>query len=121
MNVSDTPKVTDTLIELFKIDMETQKDNPQGNASLAGAEFTWKYYAGSAAFKGRGQVRLKEWLLDGQKRSWDIDEESEGYTDITAGKAIRRAIRHKGRAKGDETQHLTYRIGEVPGFPVMLK
>ncbi|MFQ7649575.1 MAG: VaFE repeat-containing surface-anchored protein, partial [Clostridia bacterium] len=31
---------------LFKIDMETQKDNPQGNASLAGAEFTWKYYAG---------------------------------------------------------------------------
>ena len=46
MNVSDTPKVTDTLIELFKIDMETQKDNPQGNASLAGAEFTWKYYTG---------------------------------------------------------------------------
>ena len=46
LNVSDTPKVTDTLIELFKIDMETQKDNPQGNASLAGAEFTWKYYTG---------------------------------------------------------------------------
>ncbi|MCU6031344.1 MSCRAMM family protein, partial [Clostridioides difficile] len=46
LNVSDTPKVTDTLIELFKIDMETKKDNPQGNASLAGAEFTWKYYAG---------------------------------------------------------------------------
>ena len=46
LNVSDTPKVTDTLIELFKIDMETQKDNPQGSASLAGAEFTWKYYAG---------------------------------------------------------------------------
>ena len=45
LKVSDTPKVTDTLIELFKIDMETQKDNPQGNASLAGAEFTWKYYA----------------------------------------------------------------------------
>ena len=46
LKVSDTPKVTDTLIELFKIDMETQKDNSQGNASLAGAEFTWKYYAG---------------------------------------------------------------------------
>ena len=46
LKVSDTPKVTDTLIELFKIDMETQKDNPQGKASLAGAEFTWKYYAG---------------------------------------------------------------------------
>ena len=46
LKVSDTPKATDTLIELFKIDMETQKNNPQGNASLAGAEFTWKYYAG---------------------------------------------------------------------------
>ena len=45
LNVSDTPKVTDTLIELFKIDMETQKDAPQGDASLEGAEFTWKFYA----------------------------------------------------------------------------
>ena len=46
LNVSDTPKVTDTLIELFKIDMETQKDTPQGDASLEGAEFTWKFYSG---------------------------------------------------------------------------
>ena len=46
LKVADTPKVTDTLIELFKIDMETQKNNPQGNATLEGAEFTWKYYAG---------------------------------------------------------------------------
>ncbi|HBG7807789.1 TPA: hypothetical protein KRF04_002996, partial [Clostridioides difficile] len=46
LKVSDTPKVTDTLIELFKIDMETQKENPQGTASLAGAEFRWNYYDG---------------------------------------------------------------------------
>ncbi|HGT1577585.1 TPA: SrtB-anchored collagen-binding adhesin [Clostridioides difficile] len=46
LKVADTPKVTDTLIELFKIDMETQKSNPQGDATLEGAEFTWKYYAG---------------------------------------------------------------------------
>ena len=26
--------------------METQKSNPQGNASLEGAEFTWNFYAG---------------------------------------------------------------------------
>lgn len=49
LKVSDTPKVTDTLIELFKIDMETQKATPQGNASLEGAEFTWKYYWGRRA------------------------------------------------------------------------
>lgn len=46
LNVSNTPKATDTLIELFKIDMETQKHNAQGDASLEGAEFTWKYYDG---------------------------------------------------------------------------
>lgn len=46
LKVSDIPKVTDTLIELFKIDMETGKSDPQGNASLEGAEFTWKYYDG---------------------------------------------------------------------------
>ncbi|KPI55949.1 collagen-binding protein [Clostridioides difficile] len=44
LKVADTPKVTDTLIELFKIDKETQ--TTQGNATLEGAEFTWKYYAG---------------------------------------------------------------------------
>ena len=46
LKVSDTPKVTDTLVELFKIDMETGKATAQGNASLEGAEFVWKYYDG---------------------------------------------------------------------------
>ena len=46
LKVSDTPKVTDTLIELFKIDMETSNGTPQGNAALEGAEFVWKYYDG---------------------------------------------------------------------------
>ena len=46
LKVSDIPKVTDTLVELFKIDMETSKATPQGNASLEGAEFVWKYYDG---------------------------------------------------------------------------
>ena len=43
----------------------------------------------------------------------------EGYHDPTAGKAIRRAHRAKRtRSKG---RGLTYLIGEVPGFPVLLK
>ncbi len=46
LKASDTPKVTDTLVELFKIDMETSKSTAQGNASLEGAEFVWKYYDG---------------------------------------------------------------------------
>ena len=46
LKVADVPKATDISIELFKIDMETQNDTPQGDASLAGAEFTWRYYDG---------------------------------------------------------------------------
>lgn len=46
LNVSDVPKVTETLVDLVKIDMETGKATAQGNAALSGAEFTWHYYDG---------------------------------------------------------------------------
>ena len=46
LTVADTPKVTETLIDLFKIDIETGTSTPQGTASLEGAEFTWSYYDG---------------------------------------------------------------------------
>ena len=46
LKVSDTPKVTNTQIELFKLDMDTSKGTPQGKAALEGAEFVWKYYDG---------------------------------------------------------------------------
>ena len=62
LNVSDTPKVTDTLIELFKIDMETQKDAPQGDASLEGAEFTWKFYAGHYTADNLPSEPTKTWV-----------------------------------------------------------
>lgn len=45
----------------------------------------------------------------------------EGYHDPTAGKAIRRAYRAKCRGRGSKTRPLTFRIGELPGFPVILK
>ena len=62
LNVSDTPKVTDTLIELFKIDMETQKNAPQGDASLEGAEFTWKFYAGHYTADNLPSEPTKTWV-----------------------------------------------------------
>ena len=46
LKVGDTPIVTTTMIDLFKIDMETGKATAQGNASLEGAEFVWNYYDG---------------------------------------------------------------------------
>ena len=62
LNVSDTPKVTDTLVELFKIDMETQKDTPQGDASLEGAEFTWKFYTGHYTADNLPSKPTKTWV-----------------------------------------------------------
>ena len=62
LKVSDTPKVTDTLIELMKIDMETQKDAPQGNASLEGAEFTWNFYAGHYTADNLPAEPTKTWV-----------------------------------------------------------
>ncbi len=46
LTVKDQPKVTTTLLELLKIDMELKDSIPQGAASLASAKFEWKYYAG---------------------------------------------------------------------------
>lgn len=46
----------------------------------------------------------------------------EGYHDPTAGKAIRRADSSKFRRRTSaKVRRLTYRIGELPGFPVILK
>ena len=61
LNVSDTPKVTDNLIELFKIDMETSKGTPQGNASLEGAEFIWKYYDGYYTKNNLPKLPTRTW------------------------------------------------------------
>ncbi|WP_455055469.1 hypothetical protein [Merdimonas faecis] len=45
----------------------------------------------------------------------------EGYHDPTAGKAIRRAhFARKRRRTSAKLSRLTYRIGELPGFPVIL-
>ena len=95
LNVSDTPKVTDTLIELFKIDMETQKDNPQGNASLAGAEFTWKYYTGF--------YNKDKYVYGGSNPNTSFD--CSGLTQWCYGKAGI-SLPRTAQAQYDATQHL---------------
>ena len=62
LTVSDTPKVTESLLELFKIDMETKKTTVQGNASLDGAEFTWKYYDGLYNKDNLPDKATKTWI-----------------------------------------------------------
>lgn len=68
----DYPQSDPVRILLGKIDKETNKNKPQGSASLAGAEFTVKYYKGlydSDPAKS-GQVPA---------RSWVVKTDSDGY------------------------------------------
>lgn len=61
----DYPQSDPVGIVLGKIDKETNKNKPQGSASLAGAEFTIKYYKGlydSDPAKS-GQVPARSWVL----------------------------------------------------------
>ena len=62
LNVSDVPKVTETLVDLFKIDMETGKATAQGNATLSGAEFTWHYYDGFYTKDNLPEKATRTWV-----------------------------------------------------------
>lgn len=86
-------------VVLGKVDKETNKNKPQGSASLAGAEFTIKYYKGlydSDPAKS-GQVPARSWVLktnsegetafaDSLKVSGDeFYKNSSGYTTLPIG------------------------------------
>lgn len=61
----DYPQADPVRILLGKVDKETNKNKPQGSASLAGAEFTIKYYKGlydSDPAKS-GQTPARSWVL----------------------------------------------------------
>ena len=63
--LKDYPQSDPVRILLGKVDKETNKNKPQGSASLAGAEFTIKYYKGlydSDPAKS-GQVPARSWVL----------------------------------------------------------
>ena len=62
LNVSDVPKVTETLVDLFKIDMETGKATAQGDAALSGAEFTWHYYDGFYTKDNLPEKATRTWV-----------------------------------------------------------
>ena len=54
--------MTETLVDLFKIDMETGKATAQGNAALAGAEFTWHYYDGLYTKDNLPEKATRTWV-----------------------------------------------------------
>ena len=68
----DVPQSDPVHILLGKVDKETNKNKPQGSASLEGAEFTVKYYKGlydeDPATKGQSP-----------ERSWVLRTDEDGY------------------------------------------
>ena len=74
--LKDYPQADPVAVVLGKVDKETNKNKPQGSASLAGAEFTVKYYKGlydSDPAKS-GQVPARSWVLKTDK---------DGYCELT--------------------------------------
>lgn len=72
----DYPQSDPVSVVLGKVDKETNKNKPQGSASLANAEFTVKYYKGlydSDPAKS-GQVPARSWVLKTDK---------DGYADLS--------------------------------------
>jgi hypothetical protein len=61
----DYPQSDPVGILLGKVDKETNKNKPQGSASLAGAEFTVKYYKGlyDEDPATKGQTPARSWVL----------------------------------------------------------
>lgn len=61
----DYPQSDPVGILLGKVDSETNKNKPQGSASLAGAEFTIKYYKGlyDSDPASQGQTPVRTWVL----------------------------------------------------------
>lgn len=73
----DYPQSDPVSVVLGKVDKETNKNKPQGSASLAGAEFTVKYYKGlydSDPAKS-GQTPARSWVLKTDK---------DGYCKLTS-------------------------------------
>lgn len=62
LSVADAPKVTEALVDLFKIDMETGKATAQGSAALEGAEFTWHYYDGLYTKDNLPEQATRTWV-----------------------------------------------------------
>ena len=61
----DYPQSDPVAVVLGKVDKETNKNKPQGSASLAGAEFTVKYYKGlyDEDPAKSGQTPARSWVL----------------------------------------------------------
>lgn len=72
----DYPQSDPVSVVLGKVDKETNKNKPQGSASLAGAEFTVKYYKG---------LYDSDPAKSGQTpaRSWVLKTDSDGYCDLS--------------------------------------
>lgn len=77
VNVTDTPQNDPADMLVAKVDSETGKASPLGAGTLAGAEFTVKYYDG---------FYTQENLPDKATRTWVLKTDKDGSTGLLAAK-----------------------------------
>lgn len=94
----DYPQSDPVPVVLGKVDKETNKNKPQGSASLAGAEFTVKYYKG---------LYDSDPAKSGQtpSRSWVLKTNENGFTNLDS----------KYKVSGDD---FYYNSSSAPALPV---
>ena len=73
----DYPQSDPVAVVLGKVDKETNKNKPQGSASLEGAEFTVKYYKGLYDEDPAKSGKIAA-------RSWVLKTDEDGYCELTS-------------------------------------
>lgn len=73
----DYPQSDPVAVVLGKVDKETNKNKPQGSASLDGAEFTVKYYKGLYDEDPAKSGKIAA-------RSWVLKTDEDGYCELTS-------------------------------------
>lgn len=97
VKVTDNPQNDPVSILLEKVDSSSNTNEPQGNASLAGAEFTVKYYAG---MYDSDPAKLGETAV----RTWVFKTDEDGFVYYS----------EEWKVSGDELYYMTNGEATIP-------
>ena len=103
LDVSDIPKYDPTGLELVKRDQDAPKGAPQDGASLAGAQFTVRYYSGFFEKETLPQTPTRTWVL-----------ETKAVPDGAGSKKYQALLREEYKVSGDDF----YIMDGIPVLPL---
>lgn len=74
VSVKEEPLNDPGMIELIKLDAETGESSPMGAASLAGAQFTVKFYAGYYTEETLPETATRTWVIETKEEKESTEE-----------------------------------------------